>query len=295
MRKFLGAIAVTVTGLASSVVAVTVVLPAAPAAACDGSFCAGGDITDAGLLAETRRQMDDLRQGYGGNAVPDCNDEHDFASDDGNDVVEADGYLRWVPDFANDPTPPDNGAGEWYRQVCYIPGRPTFPTDPAGAAWRRFDAVTPQNLALVAIDDMISEIGDPDLETNPEVESLVGLHTWFWVDGSSLAAREATASVPGITVVATATPSSIRFQFGDGTGMECPGGGTPWTPGTPEGPSDCSHVYETAGVYAVTAGVLWTGTYSVNGGPPTPIGSSIVRDNALDLTVVEAQALNTNG
>ena len=101
--------------------------------------------------------------------------------------------------------------------------------------------------------------------------------------------------MPGIPVGATASPSAIRFQFGDGTGMECPGGGTPWTPGTPEGPSDCSHVYERAGDYAVTAGVLWSGTYQVNGGPPTPIGSSIVRENTLDLTVVEAQAVNTNG
>ena len=294
MRKLLGAAAVAVTGLTSFVVGVTI-LPAAPAAACDGLACAGGDITEAGVLAETRSQMNELQTGYGsGNHIP-CNDEDDLAEEDGNDIVEAEGWYRWVPDFANDPTPPDNGAGEWYRYVCHIPGRSDFPVTPRGASWRRFEAVTPQNLALVAIDDMLAEIGDPDLSTNPAVESLVGLHTWFWIDASSLATAQATASVPGITVVATATPSAIRFDFGDGTSMECPGAGTPWTPGSPEGPSDCSHLYERAGNYTVTAGVLWSGTYSVNGGPPTPIGSSIVRQDSVDLTVLEAQAVNTNG
>ena len=45
----------------------------------------------------------------------------------------------------------------------------------------------------------------------------------------------------------------------------------------------------------MTSSIGWSGTYSVNGGPQTPIGSSIVRQSTLAITVEEAQAINTNG
>ena len=101
--------------------------------------------------------MNELSTGRGGRSIP-CTDEDPLAEEDGNEDVEAHGVYRWVPDYSNDPTPPDDGAGEWYRYVCYIEGRPVFPANPAGASWRRFEAVTPENVALLAIDRMLAGI-----------------------------------------------------------------------------------------------------------------------------------------
>lgn len=296
MRKLLGAAAVMVAATAPSIITVgAVAVP--PAAACDGNFCGSGNITDAGLLAETAAQMDELSTGRGGRSIP-CTDEDPLAEEDGNEDVEAHGVYRWVPDYANDPTPPDDGAGEWYRYVCYIEGRPVFPASPAGASWRRFEAVTPENVALLAIDRMLAGIPTQWVHTSPDAAGangafpLVGMDTWFWIDASSLDTVTAQAGVPGIiSVVATARPSGVTYDFGDGASLECDEG-VPWSPGAT---SECTHAYQAAGGYTVTSSIGWSGTYSVNGGPATPIGSSIVRQSTLAITVEEAQAINTNG
>lgn len=41
----------------------------------------------------------------------------------------------------------------------------------------------------------------------------------------------ASASVPGVEVVATARPGGVHFDFGDGASLECDGPGVAWSPG----------------------------------------------------------------
>ena len=278
---------------------VSLLMPALPAAGCEPR-CGSGDLSDAGLLARTRSQMTELGRGYPGGAPPyDCSEEDSLfiprdgdgneIGGDGNDTVDHQGWMRWVPDFANDPTPggPVN-PNEWYRQVCYIPGPPsqTLP----GASWRRFEAVTPENLARVAIDDMLAAIPQHTIETSPEVRGLVRVDTWFWIDGEMLEPVTATASIPFMTVVATAEPGRVQFDFGDGTSGECAGSGTPWSEGAT---SDCTHSYEVAGHYEVTATLEWTGSYTVNGGAPVAIDEVATRTATLSLPVDHAVAINT--
>jgi hypothetical protein len=245
--------------------------------------------------------MTELGRGYPGGAPPyNCSEEDSLfiprdgdgneVGGDDNDTVDHQGWMRWVPDFANDPTPPDGVSNEWYQQVCYIPGPPsqTLP----GASWQRFDAVNPENLARVAIDDMLAGIPQHTIETNPDIEGFVGFETWFWIDGGMLEPVTATASIPFMTVVATAEPGRVQFDFGDGATGECTGSGTPWSEGAT---SDCTHQYEVAGHYEVTATIEWTGSYTVNGGAPVVIDEVATRTATLDLPVEEGQAINTTG
>jgi hypothetical protein len=269
------------------------ILGALPAVACPS--CGNGDITDGGsMIAQARSQMEELQAGYNGNPSPNCTEEDDLFRNeggedrDGNDTVEHEGYLRWVPDFENDPTPPDDGpSNEWFRKVCYVPGFGEIP----GGHWRRFDAVDPEVLAMVAIDNMLADIPDHEISLSPQARSLVAIDTWFWIDGAATEPMPpVTAWVPGVTVVATAEPGGVTFELGDGTTLECEDFGTPYAEGAT---SDCVHAYEVAGVYTVTATIEWTGSYTVNDGPPIPIETSVQRTATVEVEVHQAQAVNT--
>ena len=279
---------------AAAVVVTALLLSGLPANACP--TCGSGDLSNAGLIARARSQMEELNAGYGGNPSPNCTEEDttfrlgEDGVDDGNDTVEHHGYLRWIPDFADDPTPPRDGPSvEWYQQVCYVPGPP--PMELRGASWRRFDAVSPEALAMVAIDSMLASIPDHSISMAPRAESMVAVDTWFWITGAATEPTDpVVASVPGVTVVATAEPGGVTFDLGDGATLECEDFGTPYAAGAT---SDCTHPYDEAGTYTVTATIGWTGSYTVNGGAPIPIETAVQRSATVDVVVNEAQAINT--
>jgi len=271
---------------AGAIAAVALLVTALPADACD--ICGSGEVSDAGVRAWARSQIADLNAGYG-SSPPDCNDEHRLAPPDDNDIVEFQGHIRWVPNFENDPTPPHDGpSNEWYERVCVIPERPGRPGD----TFRRFEYVTPEILAQVAVDNALAEIPTQTIRSNPTTAAMVAIPTWFWVDGVPPEGVSASVSLPNppVRVTATASPGGVHYDFGDGTSLDCQGSGTPYAPGAT---SDCTHDFQTAGNYQITATILWTGTYSINDGPPIPIEAAIERSASYDLAVNEAQAINT--
>lgn len=278
----------------AAVVVTALLLSGLPADACP--TCGSGDLSNAGLIARARSQMEELNAGYGGNPSPNCTEEDttfrlgEDGVDDGNDTVEHHGYLRWVPDFADDPTPPRDGPSvEWYQQVCYVPGPPSM--ELRGASWRRFDAVTPEALAMVAIDSMLANIPDHSISMSPQAASMVKVDTWFWITGAATEPTDpVVARVPGVTVVATAEPGGVTFDLGDGATLECEDFGTPYTAGAS---SDCTHPYDVAGTYTVTATIGWTGSYTVNGGAPIPIETAVQRSATVDVVVNQAQVINS--
>jgi hypothetical protein len=96
--------------------------------------------------------------------------------------------------------------------------------------------------------------------------TLVGIPTWMWVDQPSQATfgpATASATAGGVTVTATAKVTSVTWDMGDGTRVQC-GQGTPYGPGfgAQESPT-CGHTYRRPGQYPVTAtshwAVDWTG------------------------------------
>ena len=254
---------------AGAIAAVALLVTALPADACD--ICGSGDVSDAGVRARARTQIADLNAGYG-SSPPDCNDEHHLAPEDDNDIVEYEGHLRYVPDFANDPTraaPRRDRSVEWYEQICVIPERPGRPGESSVAS-----TTSPRDPGPGGGRRRTGEIPTQTINSNPTTAAMVAIPTWFWVDGVPADGVSATVSIPGVSVTATASPGGVQYDFGDGTSLQCEGSGTPYAPGAT---SDCIHDFETAGNYQITATILWTGTYSINGGAPSVDAAIVAR------------------
>ncbi|GAA0490775.1 ATP/GTP-binding protein [Paractinoplanes deccanensis] len=152
------------------------------------------------------------------------------------------------------------GAGGWYERICYgddgqassgfggpvwVPGGPPV--------------ISPEVLAQQARSKLV--LPKVVIELNPPGPQLRYLPVWLALEAGSWRTESATASVPGVSVTATAQPVRVRWSMGDGTpAINCAGPGTQWTPGfDPESPSpDCGHTYQTPGTFTVTATVEWT-------------------------------------
>lgn len=106
--------------------------------------------------------------------------------------------------------------------------------------------IRPEVLAQRAVDRL--RLPQPVLNTSPESMQLVHLPVWLAVTEASWAQQSASASVPGMTVTATATPVSASWSMGNGDSKECTVPGTVWTPaeGETEASPDCGYVYEQA-------------------------------------------------
>src|SRR5262249_17095095 len=136
----------------------------------------------------------------------------------------------------------------------------------------------------------------PAIRVNPAppAAQLVFLPTWLWLDGSSWGPRSATASVPGLSVTATARPAKLVFSTGDGASVSCPGPGTGWSEGkNPDAASpDCGHTYTRPGSYSLTATVTWQVSWA--GGGQTGTVPDLTTTSTITLNVTDSQALNTN-
>lgn len=65
-----------------------------PADACTGLNCPQAEITEDGVIAQARAEMNELNAGYPGGPPPtNCTDEHELVPEDGNDIVEYHGIA----------------------------------------------------------------------------------------------------------------------------------------------------------------------------------------------------------
>lgn len=196
------------------------------------------------------------------------------------------------------------GGGAWYLWTCttagvtdglyhppvWIPsGKPT-PTAPPTPSPAQLAQAARRQLRLPA----------PAIAANPTGDQLVNLPTWLWLS-HGWARLSATASVPGVSVTAVATPVSVSWTTGDGGTVTCHGPGTPFRAGSdPAAASpDCGHTYHASSAnqpgqtYSVTATVHWTVGWSGAGHTGTFPNITTTGDAAF--RVAESQALNTNG
>lgn len=192
--------------------------------------------------------------------------------------------------------------GAWYMYRC--PGADHADTLRIGPMWLP-DAPTPDGgtqvspaaLAEAAYTQL--RLPTPAIRSNPAGPHLVNLPTWLWVDESTWGSRSATASVPGVSVTATATPTRVVWSMGDGTSFSCAGPGTPFPAGgdPAAGSPDCGHVYRSSSaaepdqVFVVGATVYWTVRWSGAGQRGT-FGELSTSDSTR-LRVVEVAGLNT--
>jgi hypothetical protein len=174
------------------------------------------------------------------------------------------GYYVWGP------------TGALVSSIC-VPDQTATgvgPTGPIGALAQQASSQQPwPNLVL---------------GVNP-TSGLTGVSSWFWLGGGSPAIPPATATAGPLTVTVQAALADIIWDFGDGIQYDS---GSSLGRAYPE-QSDISHVYQAdsygiPGGYTVAISVRYTVSYSVNGGPWTPLGIKS-KVYSQPYTVVQAQ------
>jgi hypothetical protein len=163
-------------------------------------------------------------------------------------------------------------------------------------------AVTPQQLAQIAIAELIIPVLRPQTAPPRGRDGLVGLPEWFWFGRGEWAAVSKTVAVGPVWARATAVPVSIVFQPGGGqAGISCRGPGTAFDPARPLAAqhTDCSYTYKlpSAGqpgnVYTAAVTVLWNVFWVGSGNTGGPVASGRPVNTPLTLPVAAGEALVT--
>jgi len=201
--------------------------------------------------------------------------------------------LQWPP--------PKNHT--WDAITC--PGKQAFGgvtlvNDATGAP-----AVTPADLAQIAIGDLI--IPELRAKTAPPLhhDGLVGLPEWFWIPGLDWGAAKSPVITAGpVWAQATAVPTKIIFNPGGGlAGVTCQGPGTAYQPDVPLSAqhTDCSYTYDQpstgqpGNAYAASVTVLWNVSWVGSGGAGGTVATGRAVSTPITVPVAAGEALVTGG
>ena len=166
------------------------------------------------------------------------------------------------------------------------------PPDGYGAA-----SITPGELAAQAVDQMALKGPAIHITVPSDRIGLVGVPVWLWTDvtPTTWGPNAATASVPGLSITATAQATSITWDMGDGTTVSCPSAGTPYVTGGIHSPT-CEHVYAVTSAgqpddaFTITGTTTWEVTW-VGGG--TSGALTVTRSASTTVRIGEMQVLVT--
>jgi hypothetical protein len=155
-------------------------------------------------------------------------------------------------------------------------------------------------VAQQAVQELV--LPKPVIRTNPDEKfaQLVRVPTWMWLDAGMWKPVSETASVPGVSVTATATPRSATWVMGDGTTVVCKGAGTPYSAkfSADAKSPDCGHTFRRSSAgkpgeaYTVSVTVGWDVEWQ--GGGQQGVVPGLQTQAQMPLRVAEAQALVTS-
>jgi len=159
-------------------------------------------------------------------------------------------------------------------------------------------ATTPGELAARAVGEM--QLAGPaiGITVTPDKTGLVGVPVWLWtaVTPTTWGPNTATATIPGLSVTATARASQITWDMGDGHRVTCPNAGTPYQRGGIESPT-CDYIYQSSSAgqpgnaYALTATSTWEVTWAGGG---TSGVLTVTRSSSTTVRIGELQVLVTS-
>lgn len=175
----------------------------------------------------------------------------------------------------------------WYEGVCSATGVIQTPVE--------LPALSAEVVAGLARDQL--GLPEPSIAMSPDADQLVNLPTWLRV-ASGWETRSSTASVPGVSVTATASPVSVSWSMGDGHTVTCTGPGTAYNRGLDARSSspDCGHTYRRSSAgepdhtFVVTVTVSWKVDWSGAGESGSFAGLATTATTRV--RVAESQALN---
>lgn len=169
---------------------------------------------------------------------------------------------------------------------------PSAPGAPGGGP-----PISPAVLAQQAIDRLPLTGPAIGMTPRPGTLGLVGLPVWMWTEVSpaTWGPASATASVPGLSVTATAQATQIVWAMGDGHSVSCRGPGTPYLAefGNRMSPT-CGYRYslssarEAGGAFRITATTTWDVRWSGGGASGQ---ATVTRTSATTARIGEMQVL----
>lgn len=246
--------------------------------------------------------------GGGGNGKFICRDPDAKEVDcfiDGRGWYNQQDFCWWLR--VDDPAPPANdpvweghqpSEGRVYRYTCpyatslFARDGFDFRTNPPPGYG---GMPSPATLAAQAVSQMT--LRGAQINAAPDVNGagLVGLPVWLWtaVNADTWGPQSATASVPGLSVTATATASKIEWRMGDGHSITCDKPGTPYTSGSGTSPT-CGYTYtrpsrdQAGGRYTITAVTTWDVTWAGGGQNGT---LTVTRQSTSTLKIDELQVV----
>jgi hypothetical protein len=163
-------------------------------------------------------------------------------------------------------------------------------------------AVTPQQLAQIAIAELIIPVLQPQTAPPRGRDGLVGLPEWFWFPKAAWGPVSKTVTAGPVWARATAVPVRIDFNPGGGLpGASCRGPGAAFNPALPLGAqhTDCSYLYrqpsagQPGNVYAAAVTVLWNVFWVGSGNTGGPVANGRPVSTPLTLPVAAGEALVT--
>ena len=193
---------------------------------------------------------------------------------------------------AGGPTP-----GEWVIPTCAGPGV-IDPMPPVWVTGAQPAAAVMQVDPVVLAQQAVKHLGfaSPTIEMSPPAGSpqLVGVATWLWIASAAWQTLTASASAGPVTTTATAVPSKVLWDMGDGATVTCDGPGNPYSTSDPGAATDCSYIWPQAGSYTVTATVYWSVSWTAVGAAGGGnLGLQAGPAAEVPVTVTESQAINT--
>jgi hypothetical protein len=163
-------------------------------------------------------------------------------------------------------------------------------------------AVTPQELSIIAIGELII----PELRprTAPPLgrDGLVGLPEWFWIPRAVWGPVTRTVTAGPVWARAVAMPEKIIFSPGGGqTGVTCVGPGTAYRPALPASGqrTSCSYTYtqpsagQPGNAFAASVTVLWNVFWVGSGGTGGTVANGRPVSTPITLRVAAGEALVT--
>ena len=180
-----------------------------------------------------------------------------------------------------------DAAGNRVTTVAVFPERPRPRPDRSSVVSSAMGALNPPR---------------PTILTSPWYGAglLVQTPTWLWVPPSYWRTYTTTIMVWGYVVTIYATPTTVRWNMGNGDSITCVGPGTPWLPGLSDVLSTCRYTYRHSSDgkprdrYKITATVVFAGTFTTTGlgGMRGPLGA-VTRSSSVQAEVAEIQGLVT--
>jgi len=136
-------------------------------------------------------------------------------------------------------------------------------------------------------------IANPTIALSPPttVSQLVGVSTWLWL-ADPWQPLHASATLDGVTSTVTASPTTVVWNLGDGTTLECYGPGTAYDLRLPPSGqhSECTHVYQAKSQPTISATVSYVTSWTASTGAGGSL-QPITRSSSVVINVQEAQAL----